>query len=106
MHWEHGVLAAGLPEEPPLSFNYNPDLLKLRFFLFVLIFFTPKTFCNEVYLVNNVVRVSGEQQRNSALHIHTSVLPKTPLSSELPHDIVKLRFFMSQHRRDSARGKV
>ena len=34
-----------------------------------IIFSTPKTFCIGVQLVNNVVIVSGEQQRDSAIHI-------------------------------------
>ena len=31
--------------------------------------------------------VSGEQQRDSAVHTHVSILPQTPLSSRLPHNI-------------------
>ena len=38
-------------------------------------------------LTNNVVMVSGEQQRDSAIHIPVSILPQTPLPSRLPHDI-------------------
>ena len=30
--------------------------------------------------------VSGEQQKNSAVHIHVSILPQTPLPSRLPHN--------------------
>ena len=37
--------------------------------------------------MNNVVMVSGEQQRDSAIHIHAPVLPQIPLPSRLPHDI-------------------
>jgi len=33
------------------------------------------------------VTVSGGQQRNSAIPIHVSILPQTPLPSRLPHDI-------------------
>ena len=40
-----------------------------------------------VYLINNVVIVSGGQLSNSAIHIHVSILPQTPLPSRLPHDI-------------------
>ena len=36
--------------------------------------------------MNNVVIVSGEQRRDSAIHIHVSVLPQTPLPSRLPHN--------------------
>ena len=31
--------------------------------------------------------VSGEEQRDSALHIHVSILPQTPLLSKLPNNI-------------------
>ena len=37
-------------------------------------------------LTNNVI-VSGEQLRVSAIHIHVSVLPQTPLPSRLPDNI-------------------
>ena len=30
---------------------------------------------------------SGEQQRDSVIHIHVSILPQTPLLSRLPHNI-------------------
>ena len=38
-----------------------------------------------VELIKNVVMVAGAQS-DSALHIHASVLPQTPLPSRLPHD--------------------
>ena len=34
--------------------------------------------------INNVAIVSGEQQRDSAVHIHGSILPHIPLPSRLP----------------------
>ena len=37
-------------------------------------------------LPSNVVVVSSEQQRDSAIHIHVSILPKTSLPSRLPHN--------------------
>ena len=37
--------------------------------------------------VNNVVIVSGEQQRDSVIHIHVFILPPIPLQSRLPHNI-------------------
>ena len=37
--------------------------------------------------INNVVIVLGGQQRDSAIHIHVSILPRTPLSPRLPYDI-------------------
>ena len=39
------------------------------------------------WLTNNVVTVSGEQQGDSAINIHVSILPQTPLPSRLPHSI-------------------
>ena len=38
-----------------------------------------------VELINNVVMVSGTQS-DSAIHVHASILPQTPLPSRLPHD--------------------
>ena len=37
--------------------------------------------------INNVVIVSGEQQRDSAIHIHVSISPQAPLPSRLPHNV-------------------
>ena len=36
---------------------------------------------------NSVMIDLGEQRRNSAIHIHESILPQTPLPSRRPHDI-------------------
>ena len=61
----------------------------ISFFRFHLFF--PQTlnflFCIRVYTVNNVVVVSGEQRRDSAIHIHVSILPQVPFSFRLPHNI-------------------
>ena len=37
--------------------------------------------------MNHVVIVSDKQQRDSAIHIHVSILLQMPLPSRLPHDI-------------------
>ena len=37
--------------------------------------------------MNNVVIASGEQWRDSAIHMHVSVLPANSLPSRLPHNI-------------------
>ena len=37
--------------------------------------------------INNVVIVLGGQQRDSAIHIHVSILPKAPFPPRLPHNI-------------------
>ena len=34
-------------------------------------------------MINKAVIVSGEQQRDSAIHIHVPILPQTPLPSRL-----------------------
>ena len=39
-----------------------------------------------VYLINNVVIVSGGQWRDSAIHTRVSIFPQTPLPSRLPRD--------------------
>ena len=51
--------------------------------LFFLIFYFVLT-CSQ--LTNNVI-ASGEQQRDSAIHIHVSILPRPPLPFRLPHNI-------------------
>ena len=40
-------------------------------------------------MVSNVMIISSEQQRDSAIHIHVSILPQIPLPSRLPHNIEK-----------------
>ena len=42
--------------------------------------------------INNVVIVSTEQWRDSAIHIHVSILPPNPLLSRLLHDIEQSSF--------------
>ena len=46
----------------------------------IFIFLTPRTFCIGVQLINNCDS-SGEQWRDSAIHIHGSILPPTLLPS-------------------------
>ena len=36
--------------------------------------------------INNIVIVSGGQRRDSAIHIHASILPQAPPLSSLPHN--------------------
>ena len=57
------------------------------FFVFNFNFLTPKTCCTGVWPINKIVIFSSEQQRDSAIHIHVSVLPQTPFISRLPHNI-------------------
>ena len=51
------------------------------------IFFVVVKFCIGVYPTDNVVIVSGAEQRDSATHVPVSILPQTPLPSRLPHNI-------------------
>ena len=44
-------------------------------------------FCIGILLINNFVIVSCGQQRDSAIHMHVSILPQTPLPSRLPHNL-------------------
>ena len=37
-------------------------------------------------VTNNIVIVSGEQGRDSAIHIPVSILPQTAILSRLPHN--------------------
>ena len=52
-------------------------------FIFIFLNFL---FCIGVWPINNVVIVSDEPQRDSAIHIHVSILPGSPLPSRLPHN--------------------
>ena len=66
------------------------DWFPLGFFFFLWIPFFKKTFYFALgysRLTNNAVTVSGEQWRDSAIHIHVPILPQTPIPSRLPHDI-------------------
>ena len=44
-------------------------------------------FCIGGIAINNVVVVSDEQLKDSAIHIHVSFLPQIPIPSRLPHNI-------------------
>ena len=57
----------------------SKDDLSLKFlYYYFLLFFNVlnKTLFIEVKPINNVVIVSGGQQRDSAIHIHVSILPR------------------------------
>ena len=53
---------------------------------FILLFIKPVILCWRI-AINNVVIVSGGQQRDSAVHIHGCILSQTLLPSRLPHNI-------------------
>ena len=76
--WE-GPLEAGKarkpsPPEPPEGGQFH---LHLKPFLFH----------TGVQSINNVAIVSCQQQTDSAIHMHVSILPQTPFPSRLPHNI-------------------
>ena len=47
--------------------------------------------------MNSVVIVSGEQQRDLAIHMHVSILPQTPLPSRWPHTQCNSRSLLIIH---------
>ena len=46
-----------------------------------------KQFSTHTQQMNNAVIIAGDQQRDSAIHRHVSILPQTPLPSRLPHNV-------------------
>ena len=58
---------------------------RINFILFFETFILDYNIVN--WLIYSIVIVSVEQQRDSAIHIHVSILPQTPLPSRLPHGI-------------------
>ena len=61
--------------------NFSPALvLATVFFVFNFLFHVG------VQSINNVVTVPGGQQSNSAIRVHVSILPRTPLPSRLLHN--------------------
>ena len=54
----------------------SPLIWTAAFFFFL--------FCIGVMLINNIVIASSEQQRDSAIYIHVSILPQTLLPFRLP----------------------
>ena len=81
-----------ISREYPIQYHMLKIILlteryQLIFFFNFLIFFFTFLFYIEVKPINNVVIVSGGQQRDSAIHIHVSILPQTSLPSRMPHNI-------------------
>ena len=69
-HTNVAVLFLGVHTLGLFSFCWRTDPFILFFFSFL--------FCIVVQLMDNVVVVSGEQRRDSAIHIHVSFSPKVP----------------------------
>ena len=72
-----------------LIHEYSMSLhwFRFSFFKFHFNFLTPKTFCIAAELFNNVVIVSGEQRRDSAICKHVSILPQNFIPSRLAHNV-------------------
>ena len=68
-----------------LSHHTNFSFLKNNFIF--INFFNNKIIWIEEQPINNVVIVSGELWRDSAIHIQISILPPRPLPSRLVHNI-------------------
>ena len=74
--WEH-ILSVSVR-----SFLLSWLFFNLNFYFFLIL----KAFCIGVWPINSVVVVLGKQRRDSAIHIHGSILPQTALPSRLPHN--------------------
>ena len=72
-------------QEP--AFPSQVEILPAWLIFKILFLLTPKAFCIGVQPINNGVIISGEQQRDSSIHIHVSILPQTHLPSRLAHNI-------------------
>ena len=70
-------------------FHFSNFLVVVILAFFWPVFFLKKNFlfCIGVEPINDVVMVSGEQLRSSAIQIHVSILPQILLPSRLPHRI-------------------
>ena len=69
------------------ALTYTPSFTKQATLLYYFFFFFNFLFYIGIQPINNIVIVSGEHQRDSAICIHVSILPPTPLLSRLPHNI-------------------
>ena len=80
----------GIPQEarfksrkPNSRAHVSTTILHILFLLFLKNFFY-MIYNISIQSINNVLIVSGGQQRDSAIHTHVSVLPQNPLPSRLP----------------------
>ena len=63
------------------------------YYIHYIFFFNFLDFILYCVIAVNIVIVSGEQRRNSAMHIHVSILPQTPLPTRLLHNIEQSSIF-------------
>ena len=82
--WQTGFLSAIIRNflSPKSQWSPRGGSVIFNFFLF-----KKFSFYIGVQLINNIVIVSGGQQTDSAIYVHVSILPLTPLPSSLPHNI-------------------
>ena len=101
LHWQADSLplARGLLMNSCL-FSSSSFLVTFRncvcsffFFLNVPIIIFNFLFHTGIWPINNVVIASGAQQRDTATHIHVSILPQTPFPSR-PETMSALFFFL------------
>ena len=78
---EMGMFVAFLPLSLWICLTFSLSEIYLFFPNFTL------SFCIWVQLINNVVVVSDEQQRDSDIHVPVSILPPNPLPSRLAHNV-------------------
>ena len=82
---EDATEASSVPGSGRSPGGGNGNLLQYSFSVFNLIctyiFFNTKAFRIGEWPINNAMIVSGEQQRDSAIHTHISILPQAPLLS-------------------------
>jgi len=91
--WGTKILQAAQPkkrrkDERFRYYNILVFLSLLSFLIFKTSYFAFLNFLFYIgeYPAKTVVTVSGGEQRDSAIQIHVSILPQTPLPSRLPHN--------------------
>ena len=85
-HWDGRRRRHHICWHLPLCAGLWKGLLTSVIFLQMLCFILNFLFCIGLELINTVVIVSGEQGRDSAIHIHVPILCQIPLPSGLPHN--------------------
>ena len=84
----HGIFQARVLEWVAIAFSdliFTPRLFLFLLFIYLILI---KLFILYWTMANkNIVIVSGEQRRDSAIHIHVSIPHQTPLPSRVPHNI-------------------
>ena len=84
----HGIFQARVLEWVAIAFSnliFTPRLFLFLLFIYLILI---KLFILYWTMANkNIVIVSGEQRRDSAIHIDVSIPHQTPLPSRVPHNI-------------------